>query len=144
MEDCLEEDEKEILENLGEPPGDAVVNGWTRRIIGAAVRVHRALGAGYSEDLYENALAHEFQLSGIPFQRQFRFEVRYKDVVVGTGRADFLVADLVIVELKAVERLTALFVSQTISYLRANRKRVALLINFNVPVLIEGVRRIAY
>jgi GxxExxY protein len=123
-------------------PLDEAEEQLVRQVIGAAIAVHRALGPGYLEAVYEEALAVELERQSLPFQRQAPFEIRYRDHVVGRGRLDLLVAQAVIVELKAVENMTPLFKAQTISYLRATGKRVALLINFNVPVLKEGIKRI--
>lgn len=112
------------------------------RVIGAALTVHRALGPGYLEAMYEEALAIELAEQNIAFQRQFPFEVKYRGRIIGQGRLDLLVEDRVVVELKAVESMTALFKAQTISYLHATGKQVALLINFNIPLLKDGIKRI--
>jgi GxxExxY protein len=120
----------------------AEVNQLARRVIDAAVEVHRHLGPGYQESVYENALAVELGLRGISFQRQAGFNVDYKGHGVGEGRMDLLVDRVLVVELKAVDRLTDVHVSQAISYLKATRLPLALLINFDVPVLMRGVRRV--
>lgn len=118
------------------------VNDLARRVIDAAVEVHRHLGPGYSESVYENALAIELGLRGISFQRQAGFSVDYKGQEVGEGRMDLLVERLLIVELKAVDRFTEVHVSQALSYLKATGFPLALLINFDVPVLMRGVKRV--
>lgn len=120
------------------------VNDLARRVIEAAVEVHRHLGPGYAESVYENALAVELGLRGISFQRQAGFGVGYKGREVGEGRMDLLVERLLIVELKAVDRLTEVHVAQAISYLKATGLRLALLINFDVHVLMRGVKRVVW
>lgn len=112
-------------------------------VIGAAIEVHRHLGPGYLESVYEDALAVELTLRGIPFARQVVFGLDYKGHVVGEGRLDFLVDGCLIVELKAVETLAPVHKAQCISYLKAKRQRLALLINFNVTVLKDGIKRVA-
>jgi GxxExxY protein len=114
----------------------------TGRVIAAAIEVHRLVGPGMTEDMYEEALAHEFDLLGIRYQRQVRVVVQYKGKEIGFTRLDFLVEDDLIVELKACEALNPIHRAQRICYLRATGKRVALLINFNVPVLKDGIKRV--
>ena len=111
-------------------------------VIGAAIEVHREVGPGLTEDMYENALAHEFDLRGIRYERQFEVPVTYKGKPIGKTRLDFLVEGRLIVELKACERLNEVHRAQCICYLRATGHRVALLINFNVPVLKDGIKRV--
>ncbi len=123
-----------------EPPSH--VNDIARRLIEAAVEVHRHLGPGYAESVYESALAVELGLRGIPFERQAGFRVDYKGHLVGEGRMDLLIERALIVELKAVDRFTEVHVSQALAYLKATGLPLALLINFNVPVLMRGVKRI--
>ena len=118
------------------------VNRLARRVIEAAVEVHRHLGPGYAEAVYEDALAIELHLRGIPYQRQATLSIGYKGREVGAGRIDILVEGLLIVELKAIERFTDVHVSQAISYLKATGHELALLINFDVPVLMRGVKRV--
>ena len=112
------------------------------RIVGAAIEVHRHLGPGLLESVYEAAMGVELAAAQIPFVRQARFHVTYRDKPVGEGRLDMLVDDRIVVELKAVEGLAPLHQAQLISYLRATGHRLGLLINFNVPVLKDGVRRV--
>jgi len=114
----------------------------TEKVIGAAIEVHRELGPGMTEVMYEGSLCREFDLRGIRYERQVPFNVRYKGVVVGQGRLDLLVEGDVIVELKACDSLSPVHRSQCITYLRATGHRVALLINFNVPVLKDGIKRV--
>jgi len=127
-----------------EMEADPELNRITNLIIGAAIAVHKELGPGYDEQTYENSLAIEFGVRGIRFERQYPVTVFYRGQVVGERRLDFLVEGSVVVELKAVEQLIGLFTSQTISYLKASKKELALLINFNVRKLTEGIRRIKF
>jgi GxxExxY protein len=111
-------------------------------VIGAAIEVHRHLGPGFLEGVYEEALAVELALRGIPFERQKPVPVSYKGQDVGEGRVDFLVARGLLVELKAVEALAPVHQAQVISYLKATGLHLGLLINFNVPVLRAGIKRV--
>lgn len=114
-------------------------------VIGAAIEVHRELGAGYNEALYEEALCYELEIRGIPFLRQHPIAVQYKGRAVGEGRIDILVANCLIVELKAVDDLVGIHTSQVISYLKATDLHLGLLINFKVQVLKNGgIKRIVY
>lgn len=122
---------------------DPVADELCRRVIGAAIEVHRELGPGYLESLYEEALAIELGARGVPFERQPEVTVRYRGLDVGHGRLDFLVGQRLIVELKAVDGLLPIHSAQVISYLRATSLHLGLLVNFNVPVLKSGIKRIA-
>jgi len=113
----------------------------TYAIIGAAMEVHRILGPGFLESVYEEALAHEFDLRGIPYRRQTRLAVRYKEIVAGEFRADFLVDGKVVVELKAIKTLTEGDEAQLLNYLKGTGYRVGLLLNFGAPSL-EYERRV--
>ena len=121
---------------------DSRVDGLARAVIGAAIEVHRILGPGYLESVYEEALALEFSLRQIPFARQKSVSVVYKGHSVGENRLDFLVGGCLIVELKAVEALAPIHQAQVISYLKATGLVLGLLINFNVPILKDGIRRV--
>jgi GxxExxY protein len=111
-------------------------------VIGAAIEVHRALGPGYLESVYEQALAVELALRGVRFERQVTFALCYKGHPIGEGRLDLLVEGSLIVELKAVEELSAIHTAQALSYLKATGCHLALLINFNVPLLTSGLKRV--
>ncbi|MBI2760193.1 MAG: GxxExxY protein [Chloroflexi bacterium] len=111
-------------------------------VIGAAVEVHRRLGPGFLESVYEEALCVELQLQGIPYVRQPTVAVQYKGRLVGEGRLDLLVAGSLVVELKAVEGLLPIHQAQVLSYLKATGHQLALLINFNEMALKYGIRRI--
>ena len=118
-------------------------NEVTKPVIGFAIEVHRALGPGLLESAYEECLCYELAQQGLPFARQVPLPVRYKDVKLDCGyRIDLLVDDLVIVELKAIESLSPIHEAQLLTYLKLAGKRVGLLINFNVPVLKEALKRI--
>jgi GxxExxY protein len=111
-------------------------------VIGAAIEVHKHLGPGFLESIYEQALAVELELRGIAFERQKSICITYKAQVVGEHRVDFLVASRLIVELKSVDGLAPLHQSQLISYLKAMRAHLGLLINFNERLLKHGIERI--
>ncbi|WP_394837464.1 GxxExxY protein [Pendulispora rubella] len=112
--------------------------------IGAALEVHRLLGPGFLESVYEEALCFELSLRGVPFARQVPVGVAYKGKTVGEARLDLLVGECLIVELKAVEAIAPIHVAQVISYLKACRLAVGLLISFNVPVLRRGIKRVIH
>jgi len=112
---------------------DGLYSDLTERIIGCAVKVHRALGPGFLESVYENALAIEFDSADIPFQRQLEVDLTYAGQIVGTHRLDMLVDEKVVVELKAKDQIAEADKATTLSYLKATRKRLALIINFGRP-----------
>ena len=113
-------------------------------VIGAAIEVHRHLGPGYLESVYEEALGIELEECAISFQCHHPVSVAYKGKPVGESKLDFLLADKLVVELKAVEILLPVHKAQVISYLKATRLQLGLLINFNVPVLRDGIQRIIH
>jgi len=114
----------------------------TESIIGAAIEVHRHLGPGLLESVYEECMCEELRLRSMPFKCQIELPVVYKGRETGGKyRIDLIVADEVLVELKAVERLLAVHEAQLLTYLRLTGKRVGLLINFNVSVLHRGIMR---
>jgi GxxExxY protein len=118
-------------------------NEITEKIIGSAIEVHRSLGAGLLESAYEECLCYELAQAGLKFERQVDLPVIYKGVRLECGyRMDLVVESSVIVEIKAVEQIIKIHEVQLLSYLRLHRKTVGLLINFNVPVLKSGIRRI--
>ncbi len=111
-------------------------------IIGCAIEVHRVLGPGLLEKVYESALAHELATRGLQFRRQYPLPVCYKGTELELDYwIDFLVENEVIVELKAVEKILGIHEAQLLTYLRLSNKRLGLLINFNVPLLKDGVVR---
>jgi GxxExxY protein len=114
----------------------------THRIIGAAIEVHRQLGPGLLESAYEECLAREFVLRGIPFERQKPIPVIYKGVKLECGyRIDLLVEGHVVVELKAIESISPIHEAVVLTYLKLSGNSLGLLINFHVAVLKDGVRR---
>lgn len=115
----------------------------TERIIGFAIEVHRHLGPGLLESAYEECLCHELSQDGVVFQRQVPLPVVYKSVRLDCGyRLDIVVENSVIIELKAVERLLPIHEAQLITYLKLSGVPTGLLLNFNTPVLKEGIRRL--
>jgi GxxExxY protein len=115
----------------------------TEKIIGAAIEVHRLLGPGLLESIYEEAICHELTLRGIEFERQVEVDVIYKDYVIKGQRLDILVEREVVVELKSVSRLPEVAKAQTLSYLKATRLKRALLINFGEKRLVDGITRLS-
>ena len=119
------------------------LNVLTERIIGCAIEVHKNLGPGLLESIYEKALCYELKSKEIDFIPQATVPVQYKGQQLGDFRVDLLVTSSVVVELKAVDRMEPVFQAQLLSYLKMTGKRLGLLINFNVPVLKDGIKRIA-
>lgn len=113
-----------------------------RRVIGAAIEVHRELGPGYTGSVYKDALAIELSRREIPCARRLPIDVFYKGEKVGVGRLDVLVAGQLVVELNSVERLLPIHKAQLLSYLKGTQRRLGLLINFNVELLRDGIRRV--
>jgi GxxExxY protein len=120
------------------------LNRLTQRVIGLCIEVHRELGPGLLESAYEEALAFELTQAGLAFQRQLETPVRYKGVSLNCGyRIDLLIEGKLILELKAVTELSALHHAQLLTYLKLAQCPLGLLVNFNVPVLKDGLRRVA-
>lgn len=113
-------------------------------VLSAAIQVHRALGPGLLESVYQACLAHELAKRGIPFEREVAVPVVYGDVVLPCAyRVDFLIAGALVVELKSVERLLPIHEAQVLTYLKLLRVRFGLLLNFNEALLKDGIRRLA-
>jgi len=125
---------------MHEPSADA--DRLAKAVWQAALEVHRTLGAGFLESAYENALEIEFAERAIPYVRQKEIQLRYKDRPIGVARLDFLIGELVVVELKAVEALHAIHHAQVLNYLRATSLELGLLINFNTTLLKDGFKRV--
>ena len=127
--------------------GDAEAQSFnvlTGLVIGACIEVHRCLGPGLLESAYEHCLCYELSLAGLEFERQKPLPVVYKGVRLDCGyRLDVVVEDSLILELKAVETLLPIHTAQLLTYLKLSQLTLGLLINFNVPVLKSGLRRIA-
>ena len=118
------------------------LNELTYEIIGAAIEVHRTLGPGFFESAYRECLCRELSLRDIHFRREYGLSLQYKGIRLDCGyRIDILVADLVVVEIKAVEELAPVHDAQLLTYLRLGGWKVGLLINFNVGVLKDGIHR---
>jgi GxxExxY protein len=130
------EDREKEMEN------DEELDPLTGVVIGAAIEVHRILGPGLLEAVYQEALCRELELRSIPFERQAKVPIHYKGFVLGENlRMDILVDGRVVLELKSVERLEPIHEAQLLTYLRLSRLHVGLLVNFNVRVLKDGIRR---
>lgn len=118
------------------------LNRLTRKIIGAAIEVHRHLGPGLLESTYEACLAYELENLGLKVERQKSLPVIYKEVQLDQGyRIDLLVENKVVVELKVVEKINAIHEAQVLSYLKLSDRPVGLLLNFNEKLLKDGIRR---
>jgi GxxExxY protein len=120
------------------------VDDLARAVIGAAIEVHRHLGPGFLEGVYEEALCVELENRRVPFERQKEISVLYKGRQIGVQKIDLLAGQTLIVELKTVEALAEIHKARVISYLKATRLSLGLLINFNVPILKDGIQRIVY
>jgi GxxExxY protein len=118
------------------------LNKITEQIIGAAIEAHKVLGPGLMESAYEECLCRELELRGISFERQRALPVEYKGVRLDCGyRLDLVVEDSVVVEIKAVAAVEPIHEAQLLTYLKLGGWKLGLLINFNVPVLRDGIRR---
>jgi len=120
-----------------------VADQLTEAIISAAIEVHKTLGPGLLETIYEEALCHEFGLVGIAFQRQVAVDVVYKGHVIQGQRLDLLVENEVVVEIKSLRTMPEIATSQLLSYLKATNLKRGLLINFGEKQLTSGVKRIS-
>jgi GxxExxY protein len=121
--------------------GELLYGDLVYKVVGAAMEVHSELGPGFPEEVYQKSLEHELRLRDIPFERQKRIVVRYKDIVVAEYFLDLVIDDKIDVELKAVDRLHPVHQSQVLTYLKASRLELGLLINFGERSLIH--KRIA-
>ena len=118
-------------------------NNISEKIIGAAIEVHRILGPGLLESVYEDALCYELRLRGLRFKRQQSVPIPYKDIKLGTDlRLDLLVEDNVIADLKAKETLSKIDKPKLLTYLRLSKRHLGLIINFHVELLKDGVHRV--
>ena len=123
-----------------EPKED--VNQLARLVLDAAMEVHRTIGPGYMESIYEEALSLELDLRGILFKRQHPISISYKGKMIGEGRLDLLINDKLIIELKAVEQILPVHKAQLISYLKMTGCSLGILINFNAAMLKDGIKRV--
>ncbi|WP_096704041.1 GxxExxY protein [Magnetospirillum sp. 15-1] len=123
--------------------GDKEFDAVSRRVIGLAIEVHRALGPGLLESAYEQCLAHELELNEVPFRRQVPVPVVYKGMKLDCAyRLDLVVADTLVLEIKAVEKLLPVHGAQLLTYLKLTGIRAGLLLNFNSEVLRDGMKRV--
>ena len=129
-------------DSVGHRSIPAELDDASHKIIGAAIEVHRHLGPGLLENVYEQALTHELQLLGMTVQRQVPVSITYKDLTIGGQRLDLLVDPGIIVEIKAVAATKDIHTAQLMGYLKSTGHRLGLLINFNNPVLKTGIKRI--
>ena len=121
----------------------AELNNLSQRVIACCTEVHRELGPGLLESAYEEALAFEFGRAGLAFRRQIDRPLNYKGVSLHCGyRIDFMIEEKLLLELKAVAALAPLHYAQLLTYLKLERQSLGLLVNFNVPALKDGVRRV--
>ena len=117
----------------------------SNRVIGCAIEVHRELGPGLLESTYEQCLAYELKQNGIKFKLQHSQPVQYKEIRLDCGyRIDLLVENTLIVELKSVEEILGIHEAQILTYMKLSGARIGLLINFNVPMLKEGIKRFVF
>lgn len=113
-------------------------------VVDAAFKIHRALGPGLLESVYETCLVHELRMRGLTVKQQLTVPINYEGIQLDAGlRLDALVDEKLIVEIKAVEKVNLVFKAQLLSYLRLMGKRLGLLINFSVPLIKDGIERIA-
>lgn len=122
---------------------DQELNALTERVIGLCIEIHRNLGPGLLESAYAACLAYELAGAGIAFMKEVPVPVAYKDVSLDCGyRLDFVIEDVLIIELKAVEKLDRIHQAQVMTYLKLSHKPIALLVNFNVTLLKDGIVRL--
>jgi len=134
--------EATLEKGIGDKRGRSFEDG-TGEIIGAAIEVHRNLGPGLLESVYEACLCSELSERGVPFRRQVSLPVAYKGKRVDAGlRMDLLVNDCVVVELKSVEKLLPVHEAQLITYLKLTGKKIGLILNFNVRRMSDGIKRL--
>lgn len=120
------------------------MNDLTGKIIGAAIEVHKILGPRLLESIYEECLCHELKETNITYERQKEIPIQYKGIKLGCGyRIDLLIEGGIIVEIKSCDTILPIHEAQLLTYLKLTGLRVGLLINFNVPILKEGIKRIA-
>ena len=117
------------------------LNKITEKIIGCAIEVHKRLGPGLLESIYEKALCIELRLTGLKFEQQKSLQVLYKNESIGEFKIDILVENKIVLELKSVERHDPLFEAQILSYMKLGNYSLGLLINFNSKLLKDGIKR---
>jgi len=112
------------------------------RMIGCLIAVHRTLGPGLLESIYSRAIGLELTAEGIPFEREVQIPVNYREQLLCVQRLDIVVASQIVLEVKSVERLNPVHLAQILNYLRISKLNVGFLVNFNVPVLQDGLKRV--
>ena len=118
------------------------LNSISEVIIGCAIEVHRSLGPGLLESIYQKALCIELKLAGLNYENERVIDVEYKGEMIGQFRIDIVVEDLIVVELKSVERFDPVFEAQLLGYMRLGGFKLGLLINFNSELLKDGIKRL--
>lgn len=113
-----------------------------KKILGAAIEVHRELGPGFFESIYRRALAHELTSLGLQVEQEKELLVPYKDIQIPGQRLDLLVGERIVVELKCVDEFAAIHRAQLLAYLKATQLRLGLLLNFKVETLRDGIKRV--
>jgi GxxExxY protein len=121
---------------------DEVTENLAHKVIGCCMNVHRELGPGLVEQIYQRAVELELKVAGIAFEREKRFRVIYREKCLYVHRLDLVVEERLMIELKAVDRLHPVHVAQALSCLRISKLPLCLLMNFNAPVLKDGIRRV--
>ena len=129
---------------IGQQEPCARMDELAHRVIGAAIEVHRHLGPGFAEAVYDEALAVELGLRGLEFVRQMPFSVQYEGRTVGEGRPDFFVGGSLVVEVKAVAQLLPIHTAQVLSYLKARKTTLGLLLNFKEATMRRGIKRVVF
>jgi GxxExxY protein len=111
--------------------------------VDATYKIHKALGPGLIESVYEKCLIHELRKRNFEVRSQFDLPIAYDDIVIDSGlKPDLLIADVLLIEVKAVERMHPVYQPQLLTYLKLMKKRLGLLVNFNVPVISQGIKRV--
>ena len=118
------------------------LNKLSNQIIGLAIEVHKNLGPGFVEKIYEGALSYELKINKVKYKRQFEIQVKYKAIDLGKQRVDFLIEDNIILELKSVSEINNIHQAQLLSYLKSSDKRLGLILNFSKPKL--EIKRMVY
>ena len=128
-----------VDDRISEVDGKLIHKALTEQIIGAAIEVHKAIGPGLLESVYQECMCHEMSLRKLHFQREVKVPVIYKGVALDCGyRLDMIVEDTVILELKSADRIIPVYEAQLLTYLKLLNKPVGFIINFNVPILRGG------
>lgn len=122
----------------------ANLDSLAHQVIGAAIEVHRILGPGFLERSYQRALSIELKIREIPHTIESPIHLEYKGESIGEGRIDILVGEQLVIELKTVDAIVEIYEAQALAYLKATGHQLALIINFNTPVLKNGIKRMIH